>query len=169
MVQYLPAGTKTKQSEAQDNSDQANDGNRDIKTADIVIVVGLSKSGASSIGAALTNSSMKVAHLSLQGGDKEVCRGHYPVAAVTVGSKAHPVTWGVVNTTHADICYVCVVMQRAMAEGKPPLAYLTDQGYQAFTQMDMCVPRDGLTIFPQVTCAGHFDLYHAPVRFDRCK
>ena len=52
------------------------------------------------------------------------------------------------NLPKADGCYVGEVMQRAIAQGLPPLDTIIGLGYRAFTQLDVC--RGDGCFFPQV-------------------
>lgn len=41
-------------------------------------------------------------------------------------------------------------MQRAIANKQPPFKYLMDKGFRAFSQIDLCLPQFGISIWPQV-------------------
>lgn len=54
----------------------------------------------------------------------------------------------------ADACYVGILIQKAMSKLLPPLEYLTNAGYQAIAQMDVCYQSNSIaadiSIYPQV-------------------
>lgn len=51
---------------------------------------------------------------------------------------------------NADGCYVGVIMQRAIANGKPPLEYLVEKGFNVFSQLDVFLPPYDISLWPQV-------------------
>lgn len=85
---------------------------------------------------------MKTAHWDV---DDHICSDIYPVAEISVGNN---IRWDRVR--RADRCYVGVLIQKAISNDLPPLQYLTEAGYTAMAQMDVCYPKEDLSIFPQV-------------------
>jgi hypothetical protein len=119
----------------------------DAQPKHLVILVGMPKSGTTSIQLALHDLGVTSAHFEVNKWMKKLCT-RWPVPAVTVGGKdGVPQTlWH--QATVADGCYVGEVMQRALAEGRAPLSDLIPLGYRAFTQIDCC--RGDACFFPQV-------------------
>jgi len=116
-----------------------------IEIDNLIIIVGLPKSGTTSIHSGLLELGIKSAHWEVP--DK-LCSRVYPVDEVIVGMPGDRVTWDKVRK--ADRCYIGVLIQKAISNDLPPLEYITDAGYQAIAQMDVCYPKEDLSIFPQV-------------------
>jgi hypothetical protein len=119
----------------------------DTQPKHLVILVGMPKSGTTSIQLALYDLGVTSAHFEVNKWRKKLCT-KWPVPPVKVGGKdGVPETlWH--QATTADGCYVGEVMQRALSEGRAPLSDLIPLGYRAFTQVDCC--RGDACFFPQV-------------------
>jgi len=115
---------------------------------ELVVLVGLPKSGTSSVNDALRRLKVKTAHFEVNEFRADKICTEWPIAETRVGggSSGIPETfWGKANKP--DGCYVGHVMQRALTRGKKPLADLISHGYRAFTQIDLC--RGNSCFFPQ--------------------
>ena len=115
---------------------------------ELVVLVGLPKSGTSSVNDALRRLKVKTAHFEVNEFRTDKICTEWPIAETRVGggSSGIPETfWGKANKP--DGCYVGHVVQRALVRGKKPLADLIDHGYRAFTQIDLC--RGDSCFFPQ--------------------
>lgn len=113
----------------------------------LIILVGLPKSGTTSIQDALRLLNVKAAHFEVNQFREKLCI-NYPIPEVTVGG-----TGGIVETVWSaankpDGCYVGHVMQQSFAKGTRPLDSLIELGYRAFTQIDVC--RGNSCLFPQI-------------------
>ena len=115
----------------------------------MVIEVGLPKSGTSSIFEGLRLLGIESAHYNLP---HEECESLLPLQGVNVSSGRSHTTWPEIRSS--DGCYIAEFIQKALSEGKDPLAYLLTEkhSFQAFLQIDACrpPPQSNFCIIPQV-------------------
>jgi hypothetical protein len=105
-----------------------------------IIVIGLPKSGTTSVTDFLQLSGVKAAHQFI---NMKHCEGIWPIPAVKVDNE---VRWERVQTpTHK--CFIGELIQLALSQKKPPLTYLFKAGFYAASQMDACYEVD---LWPQI-------------------
>lgn len=111
-------------------------------------MVGLPKSGTTSIHDALRRLHIKSAHFSVPA---RFC--NYPINEVTVGGNSTKATiWHEVDFSDEPrvSCYVGAVVQSNIAQKLDPMHSLIESGYRAFAQVDVCYPSFNLNIWPQL-------------------
>lgn len=113
----------------------------------LVILVGLPKSGTSSVHEAIVSLHIKSAHFAVDGHHAVLCDGKYPIKEVKVKGVTET-TWNQIDNCGG--CYAGVQVQRAISDKKKPLQYLYDVGYRAFSQIDVCLPQCHVSIWPQI-------------------
>lgn len=140
------------------------------KAKNLIILVGLPKSGTTTLHDAFLNHGIQSIHFhvpyqadNLNAYQKEVdllCPDDVVPAVTVGGNSTRAVFWHAIegliqnknNTnkkkkTH-NFCYVGSIVQRAIAHDRDPLHYMIAQGYTAFTQLDVCYP-PAVCIWPQ--------------------
>ena len=120
---------------------------------EIIINVGMPKSGTSSLDYAFEELKISTAHQEFS------CSSDAweEVSDVIVGGNStEKVKWGRFSETHhcyPPCCFIGAEIQRAISLNLPPLHLPLERGYRAFTQLDICYPdkqKKGLCVFPQV-------------------
>lgn len=110
-----------------------------------VIVVGLPKSGTTSVTQFLRNFRVKAAHQFI---NPKHCADIWPVPPVTVDNGRH---WRRIREPTKK-CFIGELIQLAISENKPPLFYLFEAGIYAASQMDVCYDID---IWPQIDALSY--------------
>ena len=115
----------------------------------IIINLGLPQTEVELIQNALVNVGIRVINWA---SPPQLCpKSSFPVHNVTVGGIDVPRTF--YPAIYSSECFACVVIQRALAEGKPPLHYFIESNITAFLQIE-CLLTDMITnkkisIWPQ--------------------
>ena len=119
----------------------------------LVINVGLPKSGTESLHFALQSVGIKSAHYLV---DPRICSMIYPVSSVTVGGHyvnktTYPtISSGlrIVNSRHESICSVAVAAQHSLTKHRSPFFYMVVSGYRGFAEIDYIDSINGIVIMP---------------------
>jgi len=120
------------------------------KSADLIILVGLPKSGTTAVHDTFLERGISSVHHHVEEHVHQLCPpDEFPIDGVTVGGNAtgrttywHPVP------APMHHCYVGNIVQRALVNGLSPLEYMTEKGVVAFCQLDVCYP-PSVCLFPQ--------------------
>jgi hypothetical protein len=110
-----------------------------------IILLGLPKSGTTSVSQFLSNFNIFNAHQSI-GIPSEACSEIYPLKQVTVD---HGIIWKSKKTSPSpSSCHTSELIQAAISQNKEPLHYLFQNEIFAVTQLDTCL--DSIDIWPQI-------------------
>jgi len=119
----------------------------------LVINVGLPKSGTESLHFALQNVGIKSGHYYVH---STLCNMIYPVNSITVGGHyVNKTTYPRIESSYHfysskgdPICCLAIVMQHTISKKKPPLFTMINDGYRGFAELDFMDSIHNLTIFP---------------------
>ena len=136
----------------------------------LVINVGLPKSGTESLHFALESVGIKSAHYLV---DPRLCSMIYPVKSVTVGGHyvnktTYPrIQSGLrfVNSKHESICSIGVVMQYSLSKYKPPLFNMIVGGYRGFAELDYIDSINEIAIMPMYEMIDEFFKFYPKAHF----
>lgn len=137
------------------------------KPAATIILVGLPKSGTTAMHDGLLEKGVLSAHQRLEEHVHLLCPP-VPIDAVKVGGNGtKTVVWHNIPEPLPH-CFVGAIIQRALSNHLPPLYYLQEKGYRAFTQLDVCYPPQ-ICMYPQFEAiqqitAAYPDAYYVHTR-----
>jgi len=136
----------------------------------LVINVGLPKSGTESLHLALAKVGIKSGHYYV---DPKLCSMIYPVQSVTVGGHyVNKTTYPRIdagthfyNSMREPICSLAVVMQHTISKGKPPLFTMINYGYRGFAELDYIDGINNLSIFPMFEMLDELFKYYPKAHY----
>ena len=136
----------------------------------LVINVGLPKSGTESLHFALTNVGIRSGHYYV---DPKLCSMIYPIRSITVGG--HYVNETIYpridsgthfyNSRREPICSLAIVMQHTISKNKPPLFTMINDGYRGFAELDYIDEINDISIFPMFEMIDELFKYYPKAHY----
>jgi len=133
----------------------------------LIILVGLPKSGTQSMDTSLSLLNIKSVHWILSGSDTKLCENIYPVKNVTVGGYLNPRVTLPQITQPLNHCYVGLLMQNDLSKGLPPLQSMINIGIRSFMQMDFIFVNSNrsVSMFPQFEMLDELIKYYPKANY----